>query len=172
MLTRRGKHIAWFADDITIADAKHLGFEWGTSSSPQACEALAVLVGTRIWTSWWTARRCAIALKGDNITALTTGLTLRAPKGAVKHIARELALDFADAPFEPFIGEHIPGISNILADVLSRRCDPAHAADWQLPRELLHVPPGTRSTEGCSVLAFVMRPRSNWDRMGRTTCSG
>ena len=42
-----------------------------------------------------------MALKGDNITALTMELQLRAPPGPVKAIARDLALDYAGVLFEP-----------------------------------------------------------------------
>ena len=81
-----------------------------------------------------------MALRGDNITALTMALTLRAPKGAVKNIARELALDYGDAAFEPEYAEHVPGVTNILSDLLSRRSDPARREDWRLPPLLLEVP--------------------------------
>ena len=71
--------------------------------------------------------RCSLALKGDNITALTMALQLRAPPGPVKGIARELALDYAEASFEPSAATHVPGVANSIADVLSRRFDPDSA---------------------------------------------
>ena len=36
-------------------------------------------------------------------------------------IARELALTLSSANFYPSVGEHVPGIANVLADTLSRR---------------------------------------------------
>ena len=41
-------------------------------------------------------------------------------------IARELALDISHAAFSPDLVEHIPGISNKAADILSRRYQPGH----------------------------------------------
>ena len=38
-------------------------------------------------------------------------------------ISRELALDIGEAVHEPNVGTHIPGVTNILADHLSRRED-------------------------------------------------
>ena len=36
-------------------------------------------------------------------------------------MARELALDIGDGSYRPSIVTHIPGISNVIADALSRR---------------------------------------------------
>ena len=36
-------------------------------------------------------------------------------------LARELALDVAEALYEPLVCTHIPGVANVLADFLSRR---------------------------------------------------
>ena len=61
-------------------------------------------------------------------------------------IARELALDVGEALYEPAIGAHVPGISNIIADKLSR----AGERGWHLPPALAHarrrhLPPRERS---------------------------
>ena len=53
MLTLNLKPVAWFLDEVTEDDAKHLDIVLGSSSSQQACEALAVLVGLRLWISYW-----------------------------------------------------------------------------------------------------------------------
>ena len=37
--------------------------------------------------------------------------------------------------------EHIPGIANEIADVLSRRRDPARSSTWTLPPVLAHLEP-------------------------------
>ena len=67
-------------------------------------------------------------------------ITLKAPRGPVKKVARELALDYAEAAFEPENAVHDASISDILADLLSRRYNQAHAAGWQLPPLLRHIP--------------------------------
>ena len=59
----------------------------------------------------------------------------------MKEGARELALEFTQASFVPMIIEHIPGIANEIADVLSRRRDPARSSTWILPPVLKHLAP-------------------------------
>ena len=50
-------------------------------------------------------------------------------------IAREMALDIAGSTYEPDQVEHLPGITNALADELSRRTDPSKQP-WKLPQRL------------------------------------
>ena len=47
-------------------------------------------------------------------------------------VAKEIAPDIADAVYEPSAGEHVPGVANKAADVLSRRFEPKYAATWQV----------------------------------------
>lgn len=58
-------------------------------------------------------------------------------------IAREFALDLGEAEFRPDMCEHVPGISNVTCDILSRRFDPNKT--FRLPSTLVHakavVPP-------------------------------
>ncbi len=49
-------------------------------------------------------------------------------------VAREVALELADAAYRPLVAEHIHGVANTLADALSRVGDPAKV--WQLPAQL------------------------------------
>ena len=39
-------------------------------------------------------------------------------------IAREMALDIADAGYRPSIAEHVPGDHNVIPDMLSRKFQP------------------------------------------------
>ena len=50
-------------------------------------------------------------------------------------IARELALDIADAVYEPQLASHVPGLANVAADTLSRKHQPGYA--FRLP-SILH----------------------------------
>ena len=125
VLAHKGRIVSWFMDAVTDGDLMSLKLK-RDAAAQQALEALAVLVGMRLWKAWWAQRRCTVALRGDNMTALTVALTLRAPKGPVKRIARILALGYSEAAFEPTFAEHVAGVSKILADLLSRRHDPAH----------------------------------------------
>ncbi len=53
-------------------------------------------------------------------------------------IARELALDMADAAYSPDVCEHVPGIANVGADVLSRKFQPDKET-WSAPEWLTGV---------------------------------
>ena len=55
-------------------------------------------------------------------------------------IAREAALDISKGICEPTVGEHIPGIANVLADVLSRRLDPRDRTKWKVPPAMEGLP--------------------------------
>ena len=48
-------------------------------------------------------------------------------------IAREYALDLSDGAFEPSLVQHLPGVINVIADVLSRRLDPKYSQSWVVP---------------------------------------
>ena len=39
-------------------------------------------------------------------------------------IAREMALDIAHSEYKPSVAEHVPGVDNVLADMLSRKFAP------------------------------------------------
>ena len=77
-------------------------------------------------------------VKADNVSALTMVASMKAKSRATNLIARELALDLADGAFRPDFVAHIPGISNIAADALSRKFVPD--TSFQLPWMLQGVP--------------------------------
>ena len=54
-------------------------------------------------------------------------------------VAREVALLYSEAAYEPKFVEHLPGLANVGADALSRLCDPS--GKFQLPREFAHLSP-------------------------------
>ena len=64
---------------------------------------------------------------------------LKAKSSNLLLVARELALDLADGTFAPDVVEHVPGVANVIPDVLSRRLDPAYADSWQLPQALRNM---------------------------------
>eukprot|EP00971_Amphidinium_carterae_P097915 1937514-Amphidinium_carterae.1 len=96
-----------------------LGCEFGTSSSQQALEALAILVALRQWHNHWESRRARLTVRSDSVSALA--LVFRFKSSATTSlIAQELALDAAQSLYLPSVGEHLPGIANVTCDVLSR----------------------------------------------------
>ena len=63
-------------------------------------------------------------LQGDNIAALTMACRMKAKAGPMKAIAREIALEFSRTTIVPHLAQHIAGLSNALADHLSRVFEP------------------------------------------------
>ena len=128
-----GVPIAWFADSIREHDARILGYKTGDNSGQQTFEGSALLVAVRLWSSLWKTKRVRLILRSDNVGALTIYSTVRGRSTSLNLLAREYALELASGAFEPDVIEHIPGISNTVADALSRRGDPSKAATWAVP---------------------------------------
>ena len=63
-------------------------------------------------------------LQGDNASALTLAFRMKAEVWPMKAIAREVALAFVQTTIMPHLAQHIAGLTNVLADYLSRRYEP------------------------------------------------
>ena len=120
-----GIALEYFAIPVTEMDAKHLGTAFvKDSTGQQAFEALAILVALRVWKYAWTNKRSCIRVASDNMASLAMVCRMQPHSPVLAVVARELALDISDSVYEPQLAEHIPGISNIVADMLSRKFDP------------------------------------------------
>ena len=89
------------------------------------------------WRREWTERRLTLRVRGDSVAMLTVVLKLKAAtNAALGIIAREIALDLAESPFPPDIrASHLPGITNVVANVLSRRYSPSTSSQpWTPPQ--------------------------------------
>ena len=95
-----------------------------------------MLVALRLWAPEWLQGRVRLRVRGDSVTMLTAVLHMQAAAGSsLILIAREVALDVAEAAYAPDVGSHLPGDANTLSDALSRRYSP-EAPAWKLPGEL------------------------------------
>ena len=111
----------YFADAFTPEDEAVLDFQIGNSAGQQVAEALAVLTACRLWRTHRLHRRFGLMVQSDSISALTLLVHCRVHGGVgVSVIACELALDLAEGVYRPALGAHIPGITNLSADALSR----------------------------------------------------
>mgnify|MGYP000034547704 CR=1 FL=1 len=139
-LYRGGVPIAYFADAISIHDVKRYRHKVGDHRGQQVWESLALLVALKTWTAPLIGRRFSwrVTLKGDNVTALNLVLRMKAPAGALKAIAKEVAMVLSESPYRPASALHIPGLTNTLADALSRKFEPGET-NWILPKELEDV---------------------------------
>ena len=52
-------------------------------------------------------------------------------------ITQEYASDLSDGSYKPTIEQH--GVGDVIADVLSRRSEPQHAANWRIPFQLMNA---------------------------------
>ena len=156
-----GQIVDYFHDKPTEQDLKILDVTVGESSSQQAFECLCGLIAMRHWAKAWQNKRCTLTIRSDNIGALVLlgRLDSKSPRNNL--IAREAALDMGESTFKPQVAEHIPGISNITADLLSRIYQPGSTA--KLPTILAGVPrsqPAVRDRTWWRSLSAPDLPRS------------
>ena len=104
-------------------------------------------------------------IRSDNISAVTLLSKLKAGSPKMNFLARVWAVVLALEPYRPDITAHIPGVSAVTVDALSRRHAPG--SSWSTPAELLKVREVTvpkRGTDfwGLPVPNFVVaEPTSN-----------
>ena len=127
VLYLKGQPIKWFSSPLTKELLEKFHAAVGDPAHNTLWEAVALLVGLRLWLPR-ANKRVAVRVKSDNIGALRTLLKLTSPKEAMGAIAREVALDIASGNYQVHELIHIPGITNVAADALSRLWAPQPAA--------------------------------------------
>ena len=160
-LTINNTVIAYYADKVTELDEKLLQIKVGESTAQQVLEALAVLVA-RSWRSYWARPGVALRIRSDNVGILTLLVKLRPKYHSVglSIIARELALEFGTAAYKPRTFQHIPGLTNDWADILSRLHQPNKMV--RVPAELQQarrVQPAHRDQEYYLTLSTASHSR-------------
>ena len=158
-LSCNGDILEFFAIGISENDQTILGTKSGTSEGQQLWECLSGLIAMRLWTRWWQCKRARLRLRSDNISALTLFSQLKSHSRQLAIIAREFSLDLGAATFKPEIAQHLPGVSNVIADMLSRRYQPGKT--FQLHPSLLQakaVIPPTRDRTWWKTLAEPPMP--------------
>ena len=147
--------IAFIAAPLTPLDTALFGFALGDSAGQQTWEALAPLCALRAWRPYWRHCRVRLGARGDNVGSLHLMMELKIRGDGPSKVARELALELGDGAYAPEITEHIPGLSNIDADILSRKYDPSKAP-WESPAFV----------SGVEETVLPPRPRSYYRSMG------
>ena len=132
-----GIPVAWFASPLTTHDEKIHGQAIGSDKGQQVWESLCVLVALKVYASQWMDKRVALTITGDNVAALTLAAYLKG-KGPRTLIAQEISLIYSFSSFEPAVLKHIPGVTNVQADGLSRLYQPD--AHYEIPPQLREVP--------------------------------
>ena len=90
------------------------------STCQQAFEALTILIALRCWSEHWSKCRACVAVNADNLSSLQMVANMQPHSASLGVVAREMALDIADAVYSPDLAAHLPGVANVTADALSR----------------------------------------------------
>jgi hypothetical protein len=135
---------SYFSSELSPYDFELFGFSKGSPDGQQCWESLCALVALRLFKPLWLNKRIQLAVRGDSVAMLTLVLKLRPPahSASLGIIAREMALDISDSAYAPDLAEHVPGIANKVADVLSREFSPDAAGS---------IPPNLESAKRVSV---------------------
>ena len=155
VLSIDGQPVEYFSSQVSTTDVESLGLSLTSdSTNQQALEALAILVSLRLWRYHWASVRCVLHVPTDNMAALQMICKMQSRSPSLGIISREVALDVADAIYEPQLVSHIPGVANVCADALSRRYMPNRV--FVVPTILQH--------------ATEVQPEPRHDRWWRTLC--
>ena len=114
-------------------------------------------------------------MRSDSISASVLCLNLKTKGDGTSITAREIAVDIADAVYAPHIVEHIPGVENTVADMLSRKFAPG--TTFELPEclrgvEELVLPTRTREFYTTAVLPPELAIRKRGQKMGSSSQDG
>ena len=80
-----------------------------------------MLISVRLWLPRYATQRVTVRVRGDNVASLQMAAKMQPKSPALGVVARELALDLSMASYSIDLVEHIAGITNGVADALSRK---------------------------------------------------
>eukprot|EP00434_Breviolum_minutum_P038994 symbB.v1.2.034605.t1/scaffold4499.1/size38882/7 len=119
VLYRKSIPVRWFSAPLSSELLEKFSAQKGDPGMNTAWEALALLVALRLWLPK-LPKQISTRIKSDNVGALRMLLKMTSPSGPLSTIAREIALDVAADNYQIAELEHVPGITNVAADALSR----------------------------------------------------
>ena len=125
VLYHKGAPKRWFSIPLNPELLAKFKAEKGDPAFNTAWEAMALLVALRLWLSG-CPRTLAVRVKSDNVGALRMLLNLTSQSSTMAIIAREIALDIAGGNYQLYELEHVAGVTNVVADALSRVWAPHH----------------------------------------------
>jgi hypothetical protein len=115
-----GRAASWLAVQLLPEDGERLGVTVGASEGISVLEALAILIACRTWGS----PDCSLEVRSDSAVALAASHRLKSKSSRVLRIVLEASLDLAHERYSVFSTAHIPGVTNVEADALSRLTAP------------------------------------------------
>lgn len=120
VLLQDGIPVRWYASKLQPKLLNKFKAATGDPAFNTLWEALALLVACRIWLPKCKVQRLSVRVKSDNVGALRMLLNLSSKAANINVVARELALDLARGNYSLGELEHIPGVTNVMPDALSR----------------------------------------------------
>ena len=132
MLYLKYAAVAYFSDELHLCDLNRFRARIGESASTAVWESLAILVALRLWRPLF-AYSDAVGVRSDSHVSLSALASLSTSLASLNLIVCEIALDAALSDCALTTLTHIPGVSNTVADALSRVYSP-DPKPW--PREL------------------------------------
>ena len=124
------KVVAYFEDGVSEEDQRRHGVVVGDPSARALLEGFAVLVALRLFAPLAGGGRArhrtvVLGVKSDSEAALGAAIKMASPTPALAAVGREIAYDSALWDYYVSVHEHIPGVSNLVPDWLSRVHAPA-----------------------------------------------
>ena len=118
ILLQGNKILAYFATPISSEDCEKFDATVGSSKFNTLWESLALLIAFRLWLPRFPFG-LDIRCKSDSMASINAFIKLASPS-MLGPIMREAALDLALGSYQLGVFEHIPGLTNVIPDALSR----------------------------------------------------
>eukprot|EP00435_Cladocopium_sp_Y103_P022615 s625_g5.t1 len=131
-----GNLLEAFSSDLPEYELKKFKAKRGESKHTTLWEAVALLVACRLWLPKFEGR-ARVHCKSDSLALLLSLVKGRAKAPDLAVVSREFSIDMARDKYRLHLLTHIPGITNLEADALSRVHAPHPPG---LPRSLEGVP--------------------------------
>ena len=125
VLLQDGSPMRWYASKLQPKLLNKFKAATGDPAFNTLWEALALLIACRLWLPKCKVQHLGVRVKSDNVGALRMLLTLSSKASNINAVAMELALDLARGNYSLGELEHIPGVTNVMPDALSRLWAPS-----------------------------------------------
>ena len=131
-----GELVSSFASDLPKSILDKFKANRGDAKHTTLWEAIALLFACRTWLPAFKGI-AKVRCKSDSLSLLYMLMKGKAKSADLTVIAREFAIDLARDKYRLHLLKHIPGVTNIEADALSRVCAPVVP---EIPLSLAGVP--------------------------------
>jgi hypothetical protein len=122
VLTHKASNIAlaYFTDKLSQVDTDRFLWDVGDPAGQCTWEALAVLVGLRLWGAVIGGQGSVMEVMSDNMAAVVLSTRMCSSSARLNCIGAELALTLEEMGIQEMQAVHLPGSLNVTADFLSR----------------------------------------------------